>query len=333
MRRSFVLSAALVVILLSCGQPKERGLPTSEVMKRAAERSGDLLSARFTTEATFQMEGGTFPLDGSLTLDGVLQDGGRTVQFRASFEAEVAPVGKEAQASHLTGDIDVVLAGQREVYVRVNTLETTPNQGLFQEDVLQSLLGTWWLLPSSEQQPIPAVPGGIVTPSPSLLKAQSQVVRVTEDDGIVTRDGRKVYHYVVSVDQSKLLDYLEEVARAQQESFDRRSVSAALKKLSADGEMWIDAETFFLTAASWTVHALAEPGGGSILSGSFSVSFSDHNSAPPVELPREARSLSPAALTGAGGSPVGVGDPLSADELTRLRRLMENPSILDVPTP
>lgn len=301
--RPCVLLLCSTLFLVSCGSQtiQESGLPGAEVMRLAAQKSRELLSARFAVDANFKSEGGAVPLSGTVTMNGILNDGGASLQFNANLDALTSSPQNLADSLRITASSDVMLLGKRDVYIHLNSFVTEPDQALIRSDLLSKLLNTWWLLPSNNSGSA-IVAGGPVTPSSSLLKAQSQVVRVIKDDGLTVVDGRKAYHEYVDIDREKLLQYLEGVASAQQEPFDRTAVSDSLQKLSAEGEMWIDAETYALLRVTWRIGALQDVKGGTVASGTLTVSFSDFNTAPLVSPPADAKKLTPALLLGSSPS-------------------------------
>ncbi|MDD5751506.1 MAG: hypothetical protein PHS73_03225 [Candidatus Peribacteraceae bacterium] len=324
MRSSLLISLLLAGVLASCGPTiREQGLPAEEVMRLAAQKSGELQSARFAIVADYRTQGVSFPSAGTAKLNGVLQDGGGTVQCILDVDALVSTGSDDAQTFRLLGNADIILLPAQETYLRLNTLRTDPEQNLFHAQLLNLFVGQWWVFPAREG--VSAVlAGGTITPSPNLLKAQSQVVRVKRDDGLTILDGRRVYHVLVEADPVKLLAYLEQVSRERQEPFDRSAVARTLERLQADGELWVDAETFFLHRVSWDVESLEEEG-GMIISGSFTVNLSDHNAAPPVTPPADAKLLSPQMLFGEGVLPEGQAAMLPAeDNFLSLRSLVSS---------
>jgi len=299
MRKSLLLPLIASLVLTSCGITAEQGLPAEEVLRLTAEKSSTLLSASFEAKTDFKVHNMAFPASGAATIKGTLQDGGNAMQFNAVVDTLVSPEGAN-ETFHILGDADVVMMGKGETYLHLNALSTQPEQNLFKKDLLELMTGKWWLLPSGGNGT--NIPGGVLTPSPSFLKLQSQVVRVTSDEGFTTVDGRKAYHYRVGLDTEKLLQFLEQVSRDRKETFDRNAVMPLLSKIKANGELWVDAETFLLRRVSWEIEGIQEQGGGMIVDGSFSVTLTDHNSAPPILSPKDAKVLTPNLLMGGAQS-------------------------------
>jgi len=325
MRRSSLIPVLFFVLLFpACSSTvREKGLPAAEVMRLASQKSSELQSARFAMEADFRTQRVSFPSAGTVRLNGVLQDGGNEVQFTLDVDALVSPTTDDARTFRLLGNADILLMPRQETYLKLNTLKTDPEQNFFHVQLLNAVLGKWWLFPS-QGATASALPGGTITPSPNLLKAQSQVVRVRRDDGLTILDGKRVYHVLVEVDPAKLLAYLEQVARERQESFDRSAAQRTLERLKADGELWVDAETFFLQRVTWDVESLEEED-GMIISGSFFVNLSDHNAVPPIVPPKDAQILSPQMLFGGEALPGAPSALVPSQDLQNLRALVSEP--------
>lgn len=282
------------LILVSCGGTStEKGLPSEEVLRLAAEKSNTLLSAHFESNVDFTVRNVVFPASGKAKITGTLQDGGSAIQFSADVDALVSPT-ERSDTFHVLGNADMFLTGNDETYLHLNALSTQPEQNLFKKDLLELMKGKWWLLSSGSNEV--GVPGGSLTPSSGFLKLQSQVVRVISDEGFTKVDGRKAYHYKVGIDTEKLLQFLEQIARDRKESFDRDTITPLLLKITADGELWVDAETFLIRRISWKLTGLQERESGMIVDGSFSVTLTDHNAAPPILPPKDSQVLTPQLL-------------------------------------
>ena len=96
---------------------------------------------------------------------------------------------------------EMIVATPGDTYVKVHELTSQPMHPLLAPDLLEIILGQWWILPSEESEG----PDVMLTPNPNLIKAQSEVVRVTSDLGFDHIQGRMAYHYEVEVDSEKLI--------------------------------------------------------------------------------------------------------------------------------
>lgn len=325
MRRTLLLVAALLVVGIPVAlyfrgsSPVGPSKESEEVMTMAAQKSRDLQSARMNAEGQFRLEGDALPASGTVKADGLLQDSGGSVQLAVSLDALVAPGGDRSQTFRIEGAIESLFLSQRELFFKVNSLSTEPNDRLFQPEVVSLLTGKWWSIPTGEAEgEQAAMPGGSVTPPPSVLRAQAQVVRVTEDRGTDTLDGAKAHHYRVILDPEKLLRYLEEVGTARGETLDRAALSQSLAGLQATGDMWIDAQSYLLKKVTWDIQRL-ETGLG-LLSGSFTIVLSDFDAAPTVSPPTDAQPFSPAAFFGVSEGQQG----LTEEQLEQYRSLIDD---------
>jgi len=292
MHRFFSVGLLSAILLVSCQEQEPPGLPPEEVLSNAAHASQNLESALFTMVGSFSgdVKGVNTGMRGSVRVEGVLQNGGEQVQLKVNLDASAR---QPDASSNFTGLFDVIVAGPKEVYLQLHSLEVDQENGIFRPDLIEMFRGKWWQLPSEMQQG-PSTP---VTPDPRLLRAQSEVVKVVKDYGIETRGDRRVYHYSVVIDPEKLLAFLTKVAEERGEDLDAEAVRVFLQGLDAKGELWIDAETFYVHSLSWTITPITLEDGRTV-SGSFTVDLRDHNAAPPISPPAEATLFSPLMFLG-----------------------------------
>lgn len=299
-------------------------LRTAEVMELAAQKSRALQSARLSGHGNFRLEEGVLPVAGTVELNGVLQDAGDSVDVSLAVDALLSPETDRSQTFRLQGAGNLIVAGRKELYFKIESITTEPESSLFQPELIALLVNQWWMMPSTSSAQNGDVPGGMATPSPGVLRAQAQVVRVTEDRGIDSLDGAPAYHFAVAIDPVKLLAYLEEVAVARKETLDRDSLADSIADLQATGELWIDEQSYVLRKVMWDVQQL-KTGQGRV-SGSFTVELSEFDSAPPVSPPSDSKPFSPAAYFGlpSGASP--SADTLSPAQIEQVRSLTEGDS-------
>ncbi|MDD5041302.1 MAG: hypothetical protein PHX87_03455 [Candidatus Peribacteraceae bacterium] len=332
MRRFILLLLAVAVLggfplylYLRTPSPTGPSKRTEEVMVLAAQKSRALQSARLTGDGRFRLEGGALPASGTVTVNGVLQDAGDSVQMSVTVDALATPGGNKSQTFRLQGTVDMIVAGKQELYFRIQSLSTEPDDSLFQPELVALLSGRWWALPSPASGQEGAAPGGSMTPSPSVLRAQAQVVKVTADRGTETLDGAAVYHYDVAIDPDRLIAYLEEVAAARKETLDRSSLASTIAGVQATGEMWIDAQTYVLKKVTWQISALKTEQG--ILSGTFTVELGDFDSAPTIAPPADAKPFSPASFFGIDPAQNVPGGTLTPEQIQQYRSLIEGASV------
>jgi hypothetical protein len=270
-----ILFSLIACSLLVSGCSKKSDLPPDQVLRKSAESVSSLNSAAFTVDASL-MAPGNIQLSGNA--EGTLQAGGKQFGFTLQLNGNV-PSNKGLHA--LTANLDVAVAGENEVYVRIQSLAFTPHHPAFSEDRIQELSGVWWKLPGSSS----ATPTSTVSADPRLLQAQASVVQVTEDLGIESVDGRDTYHYKVALDREKLLAFLQATASAKGEAFNRASADMWANVLTGNGDLWIDHETSFVRRISWKfVGADAQMP----ISLSLVVNLTKQNIADPVAIPTEA---------------------------------------------
>lgn len=303
MRRFILLLLAITVLagvplylFLRDTAPSLSLQEAEDVMRLAAQQSRSLQSARLNGDGSFRLEGGALPASGTAELQGILQNAGDSVQMSVAIDALVAPGGNRGQTFRLRGAGETIVIGKKDLYFRVQSLSTEPDQSLFQPELLVLLLDKWWMVPGDLSGQESAVPGGTMTPPPTMLRAQAQVVRVLRNRGSVSLDGSAVHHFEVAVDPDKLLAYLQEVAATRNETFDRAALSRSIAGLQAQGEMWIDAQTYVLRQVTWNIREFPTEQG--MFSASFTVRLSDIDSAPPVTPPADAQPFAPASFFG-----------------------------------
>lgn len=269
MRRLIVLPAAFL-ILTSCVTKSD--LPPGEVLNRSTQANRTLQSAAFDLDILLHLPApqGTTTIDA--VVSGVMQNGGTQLQF--DVEAE----GSSTAGTNWNTLARFIVAGENEVYVKVEGLTVPPALASFmggqQPD---ALTGTWWLLPPADE------PAGAlhVTPDPRMLRMQTEVIDVTRDNGIVTIDGTPVHHYDVAVNNEKLAAFLSSL-----ETDGEATDTTQLQDMNITGEIWIDAHTYILRRAQWRAENPV-PGQEPLMM--MSVDIHDHNAELTVSPPPDAQ--------------------------------------------
>jgi hypothetical protein len=232
--------------------------------------------------ATADLERGETQGDLTLSLNGILQDGGKQCEFTARLAGDVV---EGEQTYDVEGVADVIVVFDQEVYLRLQLLNVAPPHPLLQEEALKGFQGQWWKLPTPEK------PSQTVTPNPRLLKAQAEVIEITRDRGLETMQQRDVYHYDVILDREKLKTFLRGVAEERGEEFREAEAEEFLKGFETSGEIWIDAETFYVHRLVWNITPAQKP----VQKVSFTLraDLSEHNAAPLVTPPETFSEFSP----------------------------------------
>lgn len=280
MRRTLpLIGLGSLFLLASCARASE--LPPDEVLKRAVAAGNQMESAAFSMDADIQLFLPDMPGRAKIHMDGVLQDGGEVTQFSFSGDGAVTqggqPLGGTVQG-------DIISEQSHALYFKLNKASLSPEHPLFTQESIGKILGTWWMIPQGE-----SAAAAKVTPDPSLLRAQSEVVAVTKDRGIVKygNEGSEAYHYDVTLDPAKFAAFLGKLASQRDGVFDETIVAKDLASYDAKGELWIDADTFMVHEVSWDIGP--RQGKSAPYGLKLDVKLRDHNAATPVSLPSDAR--------------------------------------------
>ena len=201
------------------------------------------------------------------------------------------------------------VALEHELFLKLNALNIEPPHPLLQTQMLTNLTGRWWKMQEEE----PLSPASSVTPDPSLLRAQAEIVHVSKSHGLKTLNGRTVYHYDVTVDKEKLAAFLAKLSEGSEEPVDADAVLRWISDYDPTGELWIDAENFMVHRLLWHV-SRKEP---EPLSGSVQVDFFDHNAAPQISPPAEFELFSPMLMLQGGTGLPPAFDPDLFDPASR----------------
>mgnify|MGYP001341521315 CR=1 FL=1 len=287
MRRLVVVSALLFPLLVGCSRIKDppHELP-EEVLRRAAQASLRLESARYVLKGSFTSSNASGTnTSGTVDLEGMLQDAGDQLQFKAVIGiTSTHALGEDI----FSADVEVIVGEQQDLFLKLNNFASEGSSPLFNEEHVKQFTGQWWRIPSREEQPSSLS----VTPDPRLLNAQAQVVTVVRDHGIVARGSQKAFRYDISLDQEKLLKYLRASTEEKDEVFDEASVRDSIGDIAADGEIWIDYETYYIQHLEWKL-SHGTTGTAKDVTASFSVDFSDHDMVEPIVLPSDAEEFAP----------------------------------------
>jgi hypothetical protein len=284
--RRLLVTVCSSFLLASCGSSGVANLPADEVLERAAKESRNLESAQYQGDATLTVDGSG---DSSfkMFLDGLMHQGGKQIQLNIKLAGSTAATDETA-VTNVEADVDVIVPSEQEVYVRLGRLVMAPENEMFSAEMMEAFLNKWFKMPISEEQRTSST----LTPDPALLRAQSEVVKVTRERGVEAFGDRQAYHYDVEIDNEKLLTFLRRAAEEQKEEFKEADVRESLKNLQAEGELWIDAESFFIHKLVWHVTWKDETNAKDYKL-DVTLTFLNHNAAPPITPPANAEELSP----------------------------------------
>jgi hypothetical protein len=266
-----------VLLLSACAKPAAE--PPEHVMEKAVLAARELESAAFA--ASFDMEGGdpgTMTQRVQGTLGGRMQGGGADLAFHLRLDISMRPAGEDTKDLSVQGDMTIL--GEDETYLRITSLQS--DDPALSSPLTAGLLDQWFLLPSGGSGATRAT----ATPDPRLLRMQTDVMRVTRDRGIVDHGDRDAYHYDVTLDEPKLLAFLEEVARQRGDVPPVNEWKAWLDATTFEGEAWIDAETFELLRLQWTVESTDA---ASPMTAHVGLHLTMHNQAEPISPPASSK--------------------------------------------
>lgn len=281
----------LVFALLAACTPQQptSSLPPQEVLNLAAQASQKLTSAQYLITADFDVDSGEqWTADGVLRMDGSLYEAGKQMHFQTDVTVDVDSTEENYTLSSL---VEVTVLEGDEVYMKIHSLTSQPSSAMFNPQMIAGITGTWWQLPSQERSPETVS----LSPDPALLQAQAQVITVTKDNGITELNGTQAYHYEVELNKEKLITYISQLAKERGQDFSDNELRAALQDMEATGEVWIDADTYFMHKFVWDITGLqySQQGTADL---SLTVTFRNHNSAQPIVPPTNWQPFTPAAL-------------------------------------
>lgn len=251
MKRLYVLGASLLVFT-ACTQT---ALPKEEVFSRAMTAIREFSSASFTLHALSKENGGEKWKADAI---GQMASGGKQLRFDLD-----ASMGSDAS---LKGSI--VIPAENEIYVKAERLSL----GGSISPMLGAVEGTWWQLPRSATGSQAAAE---LTPDPSFLSMQMEIVTVAKEHGIERINQRKAYKYDVTMDETRLMNYLQTVEQDRGQEFNRAEWQTYLDSHDIAGTLWIDTELFLPDRIEWTVRSAPTVSPETELT--IDISFADHN--------------------------------------------------------
>ncbi|MDA1208418.1 MAG: hypothetical protein O2904_00090 [bacterium] len=279
------LSLSLLIGCTPTVQQHHDILPAAEVLQKAALKSAELVSARYDAEGSFSLlHKDAQTTKGTFSLEGLLQDFGEKIALTVGVNALQG-------TADLQASIDLVVTGPDDIFLRANSWTGLMAQTLFREDLLKKFIGIWWVLPRDDSAVSPVQ----LTPDPRILQAQAEVVRITEERGFASIRGSECYRYDVEIDHEKLIAYLTELAESRGEDVNTGTTEEDLAGIDAKGQIWIDAESFLIRKLQWTVTVPMKTGAQSLFT-SVTVDIFDHNNAPDVVPPADAKPFIPMQL-------------------------------------
>lgn len=285
--RSTIFAALLIAACAPTQSSTVPSLQPEEVLSRAAKATHTLKSAQYVADGDFESVSGTQTTSGTFRMDGMLQEAGSQLRFQLDVDATIDDI---EQPSSVSGTVEVVMISPAEVYMNVHSLTSQPSSAIFSPSVIGNIAGKWWSLPEGDTPPVV----GTVSPDPRLLDAQAQVVEVTKDRGVEEMHGIPSYHYDVALNKQKLITYLSAVAHEKGVEFSAEETSKQLDAVEASGQLWIDAENFYIQKIMWVIQSLPTQTGTASVS--IEITLRNHNKAPQILPPEEFSEFTPAVF-------------------------------------
>lgn len=281
MKRAFLCTT--VILLVACNRQATEiaPLPAEQVMKNAAQASVLMESASYTMNANFTLIGTLGAvISGEANLEGSLHQSGEHLQLHAKVSANIQD---DTGDTSLQADANVIVMGTNQTYLRINDFTSSGEKTILPPMLVTSVRNTWLDLRSD----VTTSPAAAVTPDPRLLYAQAQVVRVTSELSPAMIDNRIHYHYAIELDNEKFVEYLMQLSQDRGETFSKDELAEEYQDLHAEGEIWIDAQSFHVRRLLWDISPFVSQTGTSIQA-KISANFSDFNNAAPIQAPDNA---------------------------------------------
>lgn len=247
MRRvTIVFGCLFLVVFSACAA---RTFAPEEVLRRAVIASQRLSSARYSLAVALKTDGkGSPQFAGDLQVSGILRDHGHAVSGSGTLAlSRIGPRGRRSLA--LSGEYSKISDSELFLrFVSVSPFNSLP--GNIPTDL-------WLHLNMGKSEGIEQS----TTPDAMQLLLQARALKVVSDPGVQDTEFGRAYHYNVTLDTSVL------------RGADPNSMQP-LAGISGTGELWIDADTFVLRKALWSVRV---PQNSGVIVLDIEALFSDHN--------------------------------------------------------
>lgn len=277
--KRFLSASCALFLLLSCTQ--KGNLPADIVLQNAHDAVQHLQSAVFAL--SMHLNGQTDLIkgqwEGNADFAGEMANGGKQLQF--SLNADFTNASSTNESTHITLNSDFMIAGEDEIYMRVNNLTIDPATPLLPPTLLTQLLNQWWLIGSAKKGT--SAPADI-TPDPTYLNMQMAILKITKDRGLTEINKHTSYLYDITLDKEKLRTYLQSMYAAQGKTATEKELAFA--DMDAPGQIWIDSTSFVIHRITWNIasHDPANP-----LRAELDLSLADHNKQIIIKIPANAQ--------------------------------------------
>ncbi|HRH93783.1 MAG TPA: hypothetical protein PKV72_04615 [Candidatus Peribacteria bacterium] len=244
--RTVFASTACLLLLAGCGAAKRVVLQPAEVLHRSVVASNTLDSFSYALDAEFETAGtrdaaamtGSLHLTGSLLRERTIATGIGFVNVRFAGDENAGPVELRIDGAY------AMVPHQRPA-LRMDSISTVSGAVM-----VQHAAGERWISLPIDDSPTPMESAASI--DQPRIALQSSAMQVTKDLGIEKFGGNDVYHYQVALN----MEALETMFGTGQDGAFRETLQDRLK-----GELWIDADSFLLRRAAWSLEGVATPRG------------------------------------------------------------------------
>ncbi|MDD5055545.1 MAG: hypothetical protein PHZ00_04740 [Candidatus Peribacteraceae bacterium] len=254
--RSIIGGVFIGIMMTGCGNSPP-SLKPEEVLRRTVITGRMLDSVALSTSGSMKLTN-----EGRISTIGMSATG--VIHAGAAWSLHLKTVSNKISSTGSGNRIVTTLSSPSggPVLLRLDAVDG-PDAAKILRLLSGSTLAQWWLLAGD---PSVSKSRQVTAPAHQDIGAFLTAFRVRNDHGITGDDGRREYHY--SLEARPDLG-----VKTDPES----------EGVTVAGDVWIDAETFFLTRAVW--HFADVPTIAGILSGTITVNLRDHNRASDFVIP------------------------------------------------
>ena len=276
--KKYTLLLTQLLLVSACSTPQNivDPLPADQVMKKAAQASMLFESADYSIQSSFVASGGVATrTTGEVNLQGSLHNSGEHLQSNVTLQATME---EAEETTSLAIDTDLIVLGPQDIYVHVRSFTSDGPKVLLPPIFIEAIQDQWLQVGQQDIQ------NTAVTPDARLLYAQVNVMDITKELPPALLDNRMHYHYNVAVDPEKLISYILQVSKEQQQEVDEAEIRKTYEDISATGSLWIDAETFHVRKVVWNIEPFTTSA-GTTLELHVTAEFTNFNAAQPILAP------------------------------------------------
>ena len=307
-KAGYLLLAGLSLFALTaCGKPMES---PEVVINKAKEALVNISSGHVEASATAKGNNGTDDLkfDGKMELTFDKSD---ETKQKADFHAALSGDLKAAEKS-LSGEIDLnFVALEKQYYAKLSKLSTSDDSLTQVQPLIDQYKGKWLRIAED------FIPENIrnMQEQDEATKLKQQQMKdlfvkttlfdVTKEYGVEKLNGRKVYHYGLTVNMDGFKDYMAKAAIIDGRELTTQEIEEAVKVLDyiKDAELYIDVDDYYVLKSVFRFSGEALNQGSNLVV-EIDIKGSDFNKSVSVKAPEGAEDFNPLNLVmGLGGVP------------------------------